>query len=257
MSKNPVRIEYTGDNVYNGQTFSTEKKNFLLNLDRNIVGFTGNYKKVGNNKYSLQTFIYQIPNFSSQTNLEFDSKIFLQENPDKTVQLLEILQREFWNKGWIHGDLDTSNIVIQYKDNQVFFRIFDFEEINYKTPQNNVKFLKFVWSDIRKFMEEYIDLKLVRHIETKKCYWLYKDKYFFNTDNNLEYLLCNSIDMNSDKIIDVSKIISNIIKFLDRFSVYKYLYFLSENEITDFKVVNDEMILSELDIFSSDDFLDR
>lgn len=242
MNRNPFKTEYTGDNEDNGQTFTKKEASFLLQLDRDIVGFTGKYKKVDNN-YSLETFIYQIPNFYNKTNLEFDSKLFLQKTPDKLIKLLYILKREFWNKGWIHGDLDTSNIVIQYKDNQIFFRIFDFEEIKYEPPQNKVEFFKFIWSDIRKFMKEYLDLELVRNIETKKCYWLYNRKYFFNSDNNLEVLLCNIIDFNSDKNINVDKNIKDILEFLNKFSVYKSLYPFITKDNNDFEVVYDNMKL--------------
>lgn len=241
---NNLRIEYTGDNVGNGQTFSKDESVFLLNLNRDIVGFTGNYKEVGDEEYSLETFIYKTPDFYERINIECDSKIFLEENPDKVIELLNILLKEFWIKGWVHGDLDSSNIVIQYKDDEIFFRIFDFEEIEYETPVNSVEFFKFIWSDIRKFMKEYLELELVRNIKSKKCGWLYKKK-FFTTDTNIEYRLCNIIDMKLDKNINFSKNIKEILNFLDKFSVYKYLYDFMNKDIGNFEVVHDKMILSK------------
>lgn len=73
---NPVRTEYTGDNPENGQTFNGKEANFLLKLNRDNVVFTGEYKKVGDDEYSLETFIYQVPDFYNQTNIECDSKHF-------------------------------------------------------------------------------------------------------------------------------------------------------------------------------------
>jgi len=244
---NPLRTEYTGDNPENGQTFSGEEANFLLKLNRDNVGFTGEYKEVGDDEYSLETFIYQVPDFYNQTNIKYDSKTFLQKNPNKVRELLYILLGEFWSKGWVHGDLDSSNIVIQYKDDKIFFRIFDFEEIEYRPVENTVKFFKFIWSDIRKFMKEYLDLELVRNMKTKNCYWLYQKKYFFNTDNEVEVRLCNIIDMSPNSNINVGKNIIDTLQFLDKFSVYKYLYPFMSKDNTKFEVVSDKMILFEDD----------
>lgn len=244
---NPVRIEYTGDNPENGQTFSGKDVNFLLRLNRDNVGFTGEYKKVGDDEYSLETFIYQVPNFYNQTNIECDSKTFLEKSPNKVIELLHILLQEFWSKGWVYGDLDSSNIVIQRKDDKIFFRIFDFEEIESRPVENSVRFFKFIWSDIRKFMKEYLELELVRNTKTKKCYWLYKKQYFFNTDNKLEDRLCNIIDMSPNSNINVGKNIKDTLQFLDKFSVYKYLYPFMSKDNTKFRVVYDKMILSKDD----------
>lgn len=248
MGNNPTKKEYTHENKNSSQLFTEKELNFLVSLDRDITGFTGKYMKIADNKYSLETFIYKTPDFYNQVGLEFDSKNFLDKNPDKTIELLYILEKEFWNKGWIHGDLDTSNIVIQYEDNKTYFRIFDFEEIQYESPRNKVGFFKFIWSDIRKFMKEYLDLFLVKNTKTKKCYWLYKE-HFFSSNNNIEYYLCNIIDMDSNKNINVSKSIKEILNFLDRFSVYKYLYsFTNKNkDNSNFEVVHDKMILSKDD----------
>lgn len=246
---NPVRKEYTGDDPENGQTFSRKEINFLLNLNRDNVGFTGNYKKVGYDEYSLETFIYQVPDFYNQINTECDSKIFLENNPTKVIDLLYILLKEFWRKGWVHGDLDSSNIVIQYKDDKIFFRIFDFEEIESMPVENSIRFFKFIWSDIRKFMKEYLELELVRNTNTKKCYWLYKKEYFFNTINNVEDHLCNIIDMSPDSNINVGENIKYILQFLYTFSVYKFsvykiVYPISKDN-TKFGVVYDKMLLSK------------
>ena len=135
--------------------------------------------------------------------------------------------------------------MIQYKDDKIFFRIFDFEEIESRPVENSVIFFKFIWSDIRKFMKEYLELELVRNTNTKKCYWLYKKEYFFNTDNKLEDFLCNIIDMSPDSNINVDKNIKDILQFLNKFSVYKYLYpFMRKDK---FRVVYDKMILSKDD----------
>lgn len=246
MSNNPIKKEYTNEGENADHIFSYKETEFLLGLDRTIVGFTGNYKEI-NDEYALETYIYLMPNFYEKTNLEYDSKIFLHKNPCELKRLLLILSKEFWFKGWIHGDLDNSNIVIQYENDNVYFRIFDFEHLEYKNPQNTVDFFKFIWSDIRKFMKEYLILELVRNTKTKKCYWFYDNKYFFKTQENLESKLCNIIDMDSSEYLDFGKNLQSIIKFIDNFAVNKYLY--------DFKTDSGEDVIGDVDVVGDEMFL--
>lgn len=233
-----MKKEYINDN----KDFSPKEANFLLNIDRDNVGFTGEYKK-SDDEYLFETMIYE--RFNSCN--EYNSKIFLDNNPDKVTRLIIILAKEFWIKGWIHGNLDSSNIIVYHMDTKVFFKIFNFDKIEYKSPENSFYFFKFIWTDIRKFMKEYLELELVRNMKTKKSYWLYKKEYFFKTDNKLEECLCNIIDMNPNSNINVGKNIKDILQFIDKFSVYKYLYTFMSKDNTNFEVVYDKMILSKDD----------
>jgi hypothetical protein len=237
---NPIKIEYTG---VSGQIFNEQDTIFLLNLNRNIVGFTGNYKKE-DDMFSLETFIYKAPNFYTGENLECDSKTFLQNHPNKVIDLLTILHNEFWYKGWVHGDLDSSNIVIQHKDNNIFFRIFDFEHIEFNVPTDSIGFFKFIWSDIRKFMKEYLDLELVKNMKTNKCYWLYEQTKLFNSYKNVEETLCDIIVRSQDDCVDFRRTILVTLEFLASFSVYKQEYTFTTPDNKELKVVYDNMILS-------------
>tara|TARA_Y100000389_G_scaffold72500_1_gene69257 strand:+ start:1094 stop:1816 length:723 start_codon:yes stop_codon:yes gene_type:complete len=240
MGNNPVKKEYTKKNKE--KLFNFKEANFLLDIDRNNVGFTGNYEKITDDEFLLETIVYE--NFDLS---KYDSKTFLDNNPDKIIKLIAILAREFWIKGWIQGNLDSSNIIVFHIDNKLFFKIFNFDKIEHKSPENSFYFFKFIWSDIRKFMKEYLELELVRNTKTKKCYWLYKKEYFFNTDNKLEDRLCNIIDMSPNSNINVGKNIKDTLQFLDKFSVYKYLYPFMSKDNTKFRVVYDKMILSKDD----------
>ena len=80
-------------------------------------------------------------------------------------------------------------------------------------------------SDIRKFMKEYLELELVRNVKTKKCYWLYKKKYFFNSNDDSQFKLeddvCYIIDKESDKPFNFCKFMKEIIYFIRIFCVNK------------------------------------
>ena len=218
-------------------------------MDRDIVGFTGKFSEKEDGIYSLETFIYKTPDFYNQVNLEYDSKTFLEKNPIKVIDLLTILHNEFWCKGWVHGDLDSSNILIQYKDDDnIFFRIFDFEEIEYSVAGDRVGFFKFIWSDIRKFIKEYLELELVKDVKNDKCYWLYQNK-IFNSDNNLERFLCDLTGkIEDDAYINFRKYILVTLDFIANFTLglkpYTYTDF---KDFKNLKVVYDNMILSEND----------
>jgi len=243
MSLNPLKKEYTNEGENYRHIFSEEKKDFLLGLDRNIVGFTGNYKQVINNLYTLETYIYRIPDLYNRSGLEYDSIIFLDKKPHRIEKLFLILLQEFWSKGWIHGDLDSSNIVIQYEGDHIYFRIFDFEYLEYKNPGNNVGYFKFIWSDVRKFIKEYLRVELIRNTDTNRCYWFYDNKYLFETKNKIENILCDIIDMDDDKHIILRKVMKDIVNFVDNFSVGKYLYdFKDDDGVDNFSVVGDKMI---------------
>tara|TARA_Y100000389_G_C17304594_1_gene434736 strand:+ start:504 stop:737 length:234 start_codon:yes stop_codon:yes gene_type:complete len=54
-------------------------------------------------------------------------------------------------------------------DNKVFFKIFNFDKIEYKSPGNSFYFFKFIWTDVRRFIKEYLELELVRNTNTKNA----------------------------------------------------------------------------------------
>lgn len=237
MGNTLIKKEYIKKNKE--KLFNLKEANFLLKLNKDNVGFTGNCEKISNDEFLLETIVYK--NFDLSN---YNSKIFLDNNPDKIIKLISILAKEFWLEGWIHGNLDSNNIIVYHIDNKVFFKIFNFDKIEYKSPGNSFYFFKFIWTDVRRFIKEYLELELVRNTNTKKCYWRYQGKYFFNSDDDnddsqfkLEDDVCYIIDKESDKSFNFCKFMKEIIYFIRIFCVNKYLYVFEQYDNKEFQVI--------------------
>jgi len=148
---------------------------------------------------------------------QYDSKDFLNKNPKEILQLLLILRKEFWDKGWVLGDLDTKNITVYKKDNKVFFRIINYLEVKNKITQDVVSFLKFVWTDIRKFIKNYLHLELVKNTESGQCFWKYNEYFLLKMDNMLEDKLCKIFDTNSQNEFPDKDNLTEIINIIGDF----------------------------------------
>ena len=134
------------EDLYNGETTG-----FLLSIDRNFSCLTGDYDEMGRGQYLLYTYIfpYQQENFSDE---------FLKRKPWSILDLVKLLQTNFWDKGWCHGDLDSSNVLVDFTTaDYPRFRIYDFEFTEtYKSYQD-------LWNvDIKTFLVEFCHIEVDR-----------------------------------------------------------------------------------------------
>jgi len=194
---NPIRTEMCktqdGDDIF----ISNNEKMFLLSINKNITGFTGKTKKDGK-EYQLETFIYKDANNGDQ----FNSKIIFNKNPQMFLYFMQQMYDKFWKNGWIHGDLDTSNIVIQYFENtEMTFRIFDFEHVEYKEPKNTTEFFKFIWSDISKILNEYFSISLVKYTKFDQCFLCINNRIAIEESPYI-HQICSVLDSQDDRPLE-------------------------------------------------------
>ena len=128
---------------------------------------------------------------------------------------LNTIKRNFWDKGWIHGDLDPSNYVIYYPNNnyeEPKFKIFDFEHIEkYTGNLNTYGYIQFLWGDnnqARDLQDIFSKLIQKRLIDGK-----------WKTNETLiqdEISLLLKIILNSDKhiVINIDNFLNQIIRYL-------------------------------------------
>lgn len=48
-------------------------------------------------------------------------------------------------------------------DNNLFFKIFNFDKIEHKSPENSFYFFKFIWTDVRRFIKEYLEIQILKN----------------------------------------------------------------------------------------------
>lgn len=209
---------------------------FLFKLmESGNVGLTGEYQKkedeYGYTMYSLETILYQTYDGTKHKETKkYSSQYFLQENPEEVENFLEFLRKYFWTQGWIHGDLDPSNTVIHYpEENKHQFKIFDFEFVEYIHEDtsigyvpNTVRTFKFIWTDIRRFMREYLNLTL-RLTPNNTLIFVYDDVHEMKLETQDQILLVilnyivNVEDHNSTLRLD--QILPLLIRVLTNFAV--------------------------------------
>lgn len=234
MEQNYIKAKsvYSMDDEKNKLYTDAEDTKFLLSLPRDIVAFTGEFEVNPENKeeYVLKTDLYL-------TGEDYNSKIWFNKDVNLYNNFIDTMYTNFWTRGWVHGDLDTSNITIQpnlINPNLSKFKIFDFEFITkyeYRN-HNTVGFIKFIWSDIRKILKEYFNIYLVRNKDTEKCYWLIdecfgdvRDNCIYVFSNILSAELCNLLDKHDTTPINSALILQKLQQVLkDMFLVKNGLH---------------------------------
>ena len=210
---NPFRKEWSTSSSSEEVWLDENVANFILNLPREITAFTGKHieKNIGKGiEYRLETNIYKDTNYGEKYN---SKKIFLKNNI-LFEDFLNNIKKYFWNKGWVHGDLNPSNYVIYYSNQKPKLKIFDFEHTEKYTLKdlNTVGYFKFLWKE---------ELRLLYYIYANGME-LNKDNFTWNI-NGIEmedkmsktiYMFLNS--ENNEKI-NINKLLNYIIYHLKCF----------------------------------------
>ena len=183
---NPFRKELSTSSSSEEVWLNEEVVNFIYKLPREITAFTGKHieKNIGKGReYRLETNIYKDTNYGEKYN---SKKMFLNNNI-LFKDFLNNMKKYFWNKGWVHRDLNKSNYVIYYYNQKPKLKIFDFEHTEkYTLDLNTVGYFKFLWiNEIQLLYHTYFN-NMGLNISGNKGLWyigfptkqIYEDKYF-------------------------------------------------------------------------------